>query len=162
MNRHPLLARAAPLLAAGTLLLPGCREAGPASPELAAVMVPAKPLMLDYVKVESAPSSLNWFGNVTGDIDGNLETRVVGADQSGHILHIQTEWSVDAGTESFEAALVGILDTRTGRLVLNGEVTSGYLAGAQVHDQGRMTGTDPTTGGTVFTGFIRIMPGSAN
>lgn len=162
MKAHEFNRRTVLLPFACALVLPGCREAEPASPEMAAVLAPASPLMLDYVKVESAPNSLNWFGGVTGDIDGGLETRVVGAEPSGHILHIRTEWSVDAGAQSFEAELAGTLDTKTGRLLLNGEVTSGYLAGAQAHNQGRLTGTDPTTGGTVFTGFLRIVPGSAN
>lgn len=162
MNAPLLNGRSATLLIACILAFPGCREAEPAAPGMAAILVPAQPLMLDYVKVESAPNSLNWFGGVTGDINGTLETRVVGAEQSGHILHIRTEWSVDAGAESFQAALDGTLDTKTGRLLLDGDITSGYLAGARAHNQGRLTGTDPVTGGTVFTGFLRIMPGSAN
>jgi hypothetical protein len=165
MNAHMIVGRGTALLVSATLLLPACDAATPVSltsPEPSAAIVPAAPILMDYVKVETGPGSLNWLGSVSGDVIGALETRVVGASQSGHILHIQTKWSVDAGAESFEADLDGTLDTKTGRLLLDGAVMSGYLAGARVHDEGQLTGTDPSTSGSVFEGFLRIMPGSAS
>ena len=49
----------------------------------------------------------------------------------------------------------------TGRLVLNGHVTSGYQGGARVHNEGRLTGIDGVTRGTVFEGFACIMPATS-
>ncbi len=165
MNARMIVRRGAALLVSSALLLPACDTVSPVSPappDPAAALVPAAPIVMDYVKVETGPGSLNWLGSVSGDVNGGLETRVLGATESGHILHIQTKWSVAAGAESFEAELDGTLDTSTGRLLLNGAVTSGYLAGAKAHNEGQMTGTDAGTGGTVFEGFLRIMPGSGS
>ena len=161
MNARGITRRAA-ILACGALLLTGCDDASPTGPEPSAALIPAAPLLMDYVKVETAPGSLNWLGSVSGDIDGGLETRVVGATQSGHVLHIVTEWRVDAGLQSFEARLEGTLDTRSGGLLLNGEITSGYLEGARAFNQGQLTGIDAVTGGTVFEGSLRILPGSGS
>jgi hypothetical protein len=161
MHTHTIAPGTANLVAVCALFLAACGDASPASPGAAALVVPAAPIRMDYVKVETAAGSLNWLGHVSGDVNGGLETRVVAASQSGHILHIRTQWSVDAGAQSFEASLDGTLDTATGALLLNGEVTRGYLAGARAHTEGRLTGTDTGTGGTVFEGFLRIMPASA-
>ena len=122
-------------------------------------------LALDYVKTESGPSSFNWFGSVSGGINGDLETLVVDARLSPRIWHIQTVWTVThtptGGEKDFVAHLNGTLDIVSGKLLLNGKIVTGYLAGAQVHDEGVLTGyTGP--GGTIFEGSLWIMPGSAD
>lgn len=162
MNTRTFTSRTMAILATGALILPACSETTPTSPGAEALVVPAAPIRMDYVKIETAPGSLNWLGQVSGDVNGGLETRVVAATQSGHILHIQTKWSVDAGAASFQASLDGTLDAATGALLLNGEVTSGYLAGARAYNEGHLTGIDGVTGGTIFKGFLRIMPGSTH
>lgn len=137
-----------------------CSDTATAPRDFAAMFVPAAAIEFDYVKVESGPGTFNWFGNVSGGINGALETRVVGFWQSGPILHIQTEWIV-GGSTPFQASLDGTLDSRTGKLNLIGVVTSGWLAGARMHNSGQLTGIDATTGGTVFEGSAKLMPGSA-
>ncbi len=123
---------------------------------------PRSPLVMDYMKTESGPGSANWLGSVWGDIDGDLETQVVGLMVAGKIWHIQTIWTVTgAGAHDFVAELNGMLDTSSGKLLLNGAIVSGYLAGAQVHEEGFLTGFTEA-GGTIFEGFVRIMPGSAD
>ncbi len=120
-----------------------------------------RPLSLEYVKTETGPGTAQWTGSVSGDVSGDLQTQVLSLRVSDHIWHIETFWQVSAGGQSFEASLVGTLDVETGELLLNGRVVSGYLSGARVHNEGQLTGFDPGTGGTVFEGFMRIMPGSA-
>ncbi len=126
---------------------------------VSAMAPPRSPLVMDYIKTESDLETFNWFGSVSGDINGNLETQVVGVMYSGKIWHIQTIWTVtDAGAQNFVAELDGILDTSSGKLLLNGAIVSGHLAGARVHEDGVLTGFT-AAGGTVFEGFLRIMPG---
>jgi hypothetical protein len=159
--RTPFFARCIGLLSIVPVLA-GCSDSPSEPIEPAAMIVPAAALEFDYVKVESGPNTLNWFGDVTGDIDGRLETRVVSAWQSGPVLHIQTEWYVGGSSFSFYAELSGTLHTGTGALNLNGVVTGGWMAGAQIHNSGQLTGIDGTTGGTVFEGSAKLMPGTAN
>jgi hypothetical protein len=122
-------------------------------------------LALDYIKTESGPGSFNWFGSVSGGINGSLETLVVDARLSPRIWHIQTVWTVtdtpNGGAKNFVAHLNGTLDIVSGKLLLNGKIVSGYLAGAQVHDLGFLTGSTGV-GGTIFKGTLWIMPGSAD
>lgn len=129
------------------------------------LMAPSRPspIEVSYTKTESGSGTFNWFGEVSGRINGNLETQVVGARLSPRIWHIQTVWTVTNtrdGAKNFVAHLNGTLDVVSGKLLLNGEIVSGFLAGAQVHEQGVLTGFTPA-GGTIFRGTLWIMPGSA-
>jgi hypothetical protein len=99
-----------------------------------------------------------WHGTVSGDISGSLETRLLSISQAGKILHVEFDWIVDAGEQSFTARLKGTLDSETGTVTMNGTVIEGYLAGAQVHEQGQLV--NPATSG--FEGTIRLMPASAD
>ena len=78
-----------------------------------------------------------WSGTVSGDIVATLEARFIAAESwsSGPIEHIVFEWTIASGSGSSEVRMAGIFDTRTGRVVMNGVVTSGPLAGARVHEQ---------------------------
>jgi hypothetical protein len=98
------------------------------------------------------------LGTVSGDISGSLETRLLSISQAGKILHVEFDWIVDAGEQSFTARLKGTLDSETGTVTMNGTVFEGYLAGAQVHEQGQLV--NPATSG--FEGTIRLMPASAD
>jgi hypothetical protein len=62
-----------------------------------------------------------------------------------------------AGDQSFTALTSGIWNTDIGQVTLNGRVVSGYLDGAQVHEQGHLI--DPTT--LTFAGVIQLMPATA-
>jgi hypothetical protein len=57
----------------------------------------------------------------------------------------------------FTAHLTGTLNTRAGKVIMNGAVVEGWLLGAQVHEEGQLI--DSATFG--FEGSIRIMPASA-
>jgi hypothetical protein len=170
MKRTPLALLAA-LLVAVVWLVAACDSvtqpmapAGEAvSSEALLATSPPRRLALGYVKTESGLETFNWFGNVSGGINGDLETQVTGFFASGHILHIQTVWTVTnaSGGKNFIANLDGTLDTNSGKLLLNGAIVNGYLVGARVHDEGVLTGFTGV-GGTIFEGSLWIMPGSAD
>jgi hypothetical protein len=113
------------------------------------------PIQLAFDKVATEPGV--WQGTVSGDIDGALTTRLLSRDVRGPIWRVTFDWIIDAGASSFTARLDGILNTRTGRVVMNGNVISGYLVGAQVHEAGQLV--DPAT--LEFAGWIRLMPATA-
>lgn len=115
------------------------------------------PVYLTFAKADP-DGDFVWNGTVAGDISGSLETRLLSAWQSDKILHVEFDWIVDAGEQSFTARLNGILDTERGTVTMNGTVIEGYLVGAQVHEEGQLV--DPVTSG--FAGTIRLMPASAD
>ena len=127
---------------------------------LVAVAVPAAsasnaPVRLGFDKAATGPGV--WNGTVSGDIEGSLETRLLDLEVAGPIWHVTFDWIVDAGPSSFTARLSGVLNTKTGAVVMNGNVVSGYLLGAQVHEEGQLV--DPAT--LEFAGSIRLLPATA-
>ena len=138
------------LMLAGLLSL-GLAHAAPASA--------AAPLNLTFQK-ESVGAGM-WHGTVAGDIDGDLTSVLTGCTGpnpcSGRIWHVEFDWIIAAGAESFTAHLSGTLDTQTGQVVMNGTVVDGFLLGAQVHEEGQLV--NPATLG--FEGTIRVMPSTA-
>jgi hypothetical protein len=119
----------------------------------------ATPVRLNFTKsLVSTMPVMTWKGSVTGDVAGDLETRLLSLRVSGAIWHVEFDWIVSgaAGT-SFTARLNGILNTKTGKVVMNGTVIDGYLEGAQVHEEGLLT--DATA--SKFEGTIRIAAQSA-
>jgi hypothetical protein len=113
------------------------------------------PVRLTFEKAATAPGT--WHGSVAGDVDGALTTQLDSLEVTGPIWHVTFDWIVEAGDHSFTARLDGILDTRSGRVVMDGRVINGWLDGAQVHEAGQLA--DPAT--LRFTGTIRLMPASA-
>jgi hypothetical protein len=120
-----------------------------------AVSASSTPVRLSFDKTATAPGV--WHGTVSGDIDGALTTQLLSLRVTGPIWHVTFDWIVDAGTSSFTARLSGILNTSTGAVVMNGNVVSGFLLGAQVHEEGQLI--DPVT--SEFAGSIRLMPATA-
>ena len=68
-----------------------------------------------------------------------------------------TEW-ITVGGISFTAELNGVVSP-AGFIVLNGTVTAGSFAGAEVHQRSNLVGGNATT--TAWTGELRILPASA-
>lgn len=141
--------RAAALLALLTLTLP------PAVKTDAAAAPAASPVRLTFDKSLAGPGV--WEGTTGGDIAGGLRTELVSLRIAGSIWHVEFDWIVNAGAQSFTARLSGILNTKTGRVVMDGTVTDGYLEGARVHEEGQLI--DPAT--LRFQGLIRVMPSTA-
>ena len=124
--------------------------------------VPARassPVNLTFEKEAVAPGA--WEGTVSGDINGDLKSFLTGCTGpnpcGGRIWHVEFDWVIEAGAESFTAHLSGVLNNVTGSVVMNGRVVDGFLEGAQVHETGQLV--NPETLG--FEGTIRIMPDTA-
>ncbi|MGD2048330.1 MAG: hypothetical protein PVH03_02485 [Chloroflexota bacterium] len=115
------------------------------------------PIYLSFEKTDPEGDFV-WNGTVDGDVSGGLETQLLGFRQSSKILHVEFDWIVEAGNQSFTARLYGILDTETGRVVMDGTIIDGWLEGAQVHEEGQLVDLNTSA----FEGTIRIMPASAD
>lgn len=116
------------------------------------------PLNLTFAK--SIAGANTWVGTVAGDIQGNLTTVLLNDPGQGSIWHVEFDWVVEADDPqySFTARLKGILNTKTGKVVMNGTIIQGWQVGAQVHEEGQMVNPDNLS----FEGNIRIMPASAD
>jgi hypothetical protein len=138
------------LMAAG-LLSVGLSFAAPASA--------TAPLRLTFEK-ESVGVGV-WEGSVSGDVDGDLTTVLTSCTGpnpcSGTIWHVEFDWIIGAGAESFTAHLSGTLNNQTGAVVMDGTVADGFLQGAQVHEEGQLVNAENLR----FEGSIRVMPATA-
>jgi hypothetical protein len=99
-----------------------------------------------------------WTGTISGDVEGNLTTQLLSAQQSGPVLHVTFAWIISAGDQSFTAELKGTLNTLTGQVEMDGTVVEGWLLGAQVHEEGQLV--DPST--MRFQGTIQVMPATVD
>jgi hypothetical protein len=117
----------------------------------------AAPVNLTFEKQIADPVNFIWEGTVGGDVTGQLTTQLLALEVTGVIWHVEFDWIIDAGPQSFTARLTGILNTETGHVVMNGKVIQGWLLGARVHEEGQLV--DAATLG--FEGQIRILPRTA-
>lgn len=115
----------------------------------------SEPVRLSFDKSSVAPGV--WEGNVSGDIRGDLTTKLLSRRVTGLIWQVEFDFIVDAGSSSFTTRLTGILNTETGAVVMNGRVSEGYLLGAQVHEEGQLI--DPAM--LRFVGTIGLLPATA-
>jgi hypothetical protein len=153
------------LLLALAVAMTGCDSFSPASDAAGTVASAAdasaasnaRVIELQFDKSSTGPGT--WAGTVSGAFAGDLETVLLGAEESGPILRVEFDWIISNTTNNrdFTARLNGILNLNTGAVVMNGEVIDGYLVGARVHEEGQLV--DPNAG--QFQGLIRIMPRSA-
>lgn len=150
----PALAGSLVLALSGCVDVPTATLPGDAALSEAAT-APNQPVRLEFAKCAIAEGV--WEGTVTGDIGGDLRTELTSLRITGPIWHVDFNWIVTAGEQSFVAALSGTLNTLTGRVVMNGTVIEGYLAGAQVHEQGQLVDAE----NSCFVGTIRVMPATA-
>ncbi len=115
------------------------------------------PVELTFAKTVTSPGV--WDGTVSGDLSGTLTTHLTGNPQTGSIWHVSFDWFVDADDPdfSFTAEVAGILNLKTGRVVMNGVVVDGWLQGARIHIDAQLDLSDFSS-----EGVIRIMPSSAD
>jgi hypothetical protein len=99
------------------------------------------PVLLRFDKqFDPARTSVNgaptWTGTVSGDgWTGALEAVLVDYRAGGVAEQICVRHAVAAGERSFVFVGCGTFNNVTNGIVLNGTVTSGWMGGAQVHDQ---------------------------
>ena len=74
------------------------------------------------------------------------------------IQHFKATLQLTVGGQSLTAALDGQFNFTTRQTVLNGVVVDGWLSGAQIHEEGRVTGFSPLT----FVGTVMVVRGSAS
>lgn len=110
------------------------------------------------------PFEKHWVGPGhyigTAGEDGTIEMWVYDVSFNGNIQRFSATLELSLDGRSLTATLSGHFNFSTGRVVLNGRVTQGWLNGAQVHEESRYVGDDPETGGPIFAGTVRLMPGS--
>jgi hypothetical protein len=112
-----------------------------------------RPIVLEFEKQWAAPDY--YVGTVEGG--GTIEMRLFDKSVIGNTQHFGATVEVNSASRSFTALVSGQINFRTGRVVLNGSVTSGWLAGARVQEESQLV--DPDTGR--FIGTIQIMPASS-
>jgi hypothetical protein len=103
-------------------------------------------------------------GFTGGDIPGTFAGEVLDLKQfdNGVILQLQARYEVTdpSGNRSFKAVIKGKQNNKTGKAVLNGVVTEGWLTGAHVHVTFQViTPCQFGTGNRCFQGIIRIHRG---
>jgi hypothetical protein len=89
------------------------------------------------------------------------DSRFTGGDPetSDHwIQHFKATLQLTVGGQSLTATLDGQFNFTTRQTVLNGVVLDGWLSGAQIHEEGKVTGFSPLT----FVGTVMLMRGSAS
>ena len=111
-----------------------------------------QPIVIGFQKAWSAPDY--YVGTVDGG--GTIEMWLSNKSVIGNTQHFDATVEVTRLSGSFTAFVSGQINFSTGRVVLNGTVTSGWQAGAQVQESSQLL--DPAIGS--FEGTIRIMPRS--
>lgn len=106
----------------------------------------------------NANGAPTWTGTATGPSSATIAVKLVGAELRGEALHIELEVTVSAGVHSSIVHLDGVFNEVTTRGVMNGVVSSGWLTGAEAHQQAARF--DPASSARL-TGTLRLMPGSA-
>lgn len=119
----------------------------------APVTAAERPIVLEFEKAWAADNY--YVGTVSGG--GTIEMWLSNKSVIGNTQHFDATVVVDNGGGSFTAFVSGQINFSTGRVVLTGTVTSGWLVGARVQEQSQLI--DPTSGS--FTGTIRLLPASS-
>lgn len=112
-----------------------------------------RPIVLEFAKAWAAENY--YVGTVSGG--GTIEMWLSNKSVIGNTQHFDATVEVSTTDGGFTAFVSGQINFSTGRVVLNGTITDGWLAGARVQEESRLV--DPSTG--AFTGTIRIVPASS-
>ena len=94
----------------------------------------------------------------TAGSGGTLEMQVTSFRVTGNAAQLTLTERITVGDISFTAEMSGHVSP-AGFIVLNGTVTEGDFAGAQVHQRSNLVGGNATT--AAFTGELQLMPASA-
>jgi hypothetical protein len=112
------------------------------------------PIVITYAKTcDQGGHCLGTAGN-----GGTFEMQVTSFRSTGDAAQMTATESITVGDVSFTAEVSGHVSP-AGFIVLNGTVTEGSFAGAQVHQRSNLVGGTPTT--TDWTGELQLVPASA-
>lgn len=114
----------------------------------------SEPIVIPYAKTCDTPTHCAG----TAGVGGTLEMWVTGFRPTGNAAQLTLTERITVGDISFTAQMKGDVSP-AGFIVLNGTVTEGSFAGAQVHQRSNLVGGTATT--TTWTGELRLMPASA-
>jgi hypothetical protein len=89
---------------------------------------------------------------------GTFVMQITSFRATGNAAHLTATESITVGDMSFTAEMKGHVSP-AGFIVLNGTVTEGLFAGAQVHQRSNLVGAAGTT--TSWTGELQLIPASA-
>lgn len=113
------------------------------------------PIVIPYAK--TCDETVGHCVGTAGD-GGTLEMQVTSFQATGNAAQLTfTEW-ITVGDISFTAEM-NAHASPAGFIVLNGTVTDGSFAGAQVHQRSNFVGAEGST--SSWTGELRLMPASA-
>jgi len=122
----------------------------------AAAQAANAPVEVTFVKTLVDPGT-RYYAGTTGD-GGAIEMWVSNSSVTGGVQHFDVTLRASlSGGRSFTAMLKGTFNFSTMRTLLTGVVTDGWLAGAQVRENGALVDDDPLT----FEGKLWLMPASA-
>ena len=112
------------------------------------------PIVITYAKTcdESIGHCVGSAGN-----GGTFEMQVTGFRATGKAAQLTADVWITVGNIEFKAEMNGHASP-AGFIVLNGTVTEGSFAGAQVHQRSNFVGIDGTT--SAWIGELRLMPES--
>ncbi len=114
-------------------------------------------IVLPFAKQGSVVDS-HYLGTAAGGVA--LDMQLSDKYWTGEVQHFTaTETLVWPGGRSLTAVLDGRFNNTTGATVLDGQVTNGWLQGAQVHEEGQLIGFSFPIAS--FAGTLQLMPGSA-
>ena len=111
------------------------------------------PIVITYEKTCVGAVCTGTAGN-----GGTIKMRVTSASATGDAVQLTLTEEITVGNISFTAEMSGHRSP-AGFIVLNGTVTRGPFAGAQIHQRSNLVGGNATT--TVWAGELRLMPASA-
>jgi hypothetical protein len=148
-NPIRIIARSAVVCAAITAI------ASQAVPALASSPAPSY-VTFDKHFAESGPNGDPYIfeGTTGGAAPGTVRTVCHLAPRSEILVQLSCDWQITAGGHSFDAPLTGTLNGQTGQVTMNGQIASGWQAGAQVHETGHLVNATALE----FAGTIQIQP----
>ena len=113
------------------------------------------PIVIPYAK--TCDETVGHCVGIAGS-GGTIEMQVTSFRATGDAAQLTVTESITVGDISFTAEMNGHASP-AGFIVLNGTVTDGSFAGAQVHQRSNLVGIDGSR--TSWTGELRLMPASA-
>jgi hypothetical protein len=111
------------------------------------------PIVISYAKTCAAGHCVGKAGD-----GGKIEMQITSFRATGTAAQLTLTEKIEVGDIKFTAEINGHVSP-AGFIVLNGRVTEGSFAGAEVHQRSNLVGGSATT--TDWTGELRLMPASA-